>query len=58
MLGGIQWGSAADGDKVYVPLSDIAFSASSSLAGGRLSPDPKAGGGLFALDIKTGNQIW
>lgn len=58
LLGGIQWGSAADGDKVYVPLSDIAFSASSSLAGGRLNPDPKAGGGLFALDIKTGNKIW
>jgi polyvinyl alcohol dehydrogenase (cytochrome) len=46
-LGGIMWGSAADAQKVYVPLSDIA-------ARGRTSPP----GGLFALDIETGKVVW
>jgi polyvinyl alcohol dehydrogenase (cytochrome) len=45
-LGGIQWGGAADQQRVYIPLSDW-------------SPtDPTAGGGLFALKILTGKEIW
>ena len=42
-LGGIQWGMAADQEKVYAPLSDIF---------------PGPGGGLFALNIATGAKVW
>ena len=48
-LGGIMWGSAADRQSVYVANSDVKF-----LAGGGRGLDPKAGGGLFALDLETG----
>jgi polyvinyl alcohol dehydrogenase (cytochrome) len=44
-LGGIMWGSAADEERVYVANSDLR---------GIMSPDPTAGGGLFALDLATG----
>jgi polyvinyl alcohol dehydrogenase (cytochrome) len=50
-LGGIMWGSAADRQNVYVANSDVAFVAG---GGSGLVLDPKAGGGLFALDLKTG----
>jgi polyvinyl alcohol dehydrogenase (cytochrome) len=54
--GGVQWGSAADRSNIYVALSDI----------GRIDipnstvtrPDPKAGGGLFALRLDTGDRVW
>ena len=42
-MGGIQWGMAADAEKVYAPLSDII---------------PGPGGGLFALNIATGEKVW
>jgi polyvinyl alcohol dehydrogenase (cytochrome) len=44
-LGGIEFGAAADEKTAYVPLSDW-------------NSDPKLGGGVFALDIATGEQIW
>lgn len=44
-LGGIEFGGAADDQYVFLPLSD-------------LSPDPKAGGGVFALDVATGQRAW
>src|SRR2546422_615107 len=45
--GGVQWGSAADQTNVYVALSDLGrFSVHNSLA---TEPDPKVGGGMFAL---------
>jgi polyvinyl alcohol dehydrogenase (cytochrome) len=45
-LGGIQWGGAAEGKAVYFPLSDW-------------DPNnPKAGGGLFALQAATGERVW
>jgi len=54
--GGVQWGSAADQSNVYVALSDL----------GRIpvphstvtDPDPKGGGGLFALKLATGERVW
>jgi polyvinyl alcohol dehydrogenase (cytochrome) len=52
-LGGIQWGSASDGKNMYVAVSDIAL-----INFAPLTPDPKVGGGLFALDIATGKRIW
>jgi polyvinyl alcohol dehydrogenase (cytochrome) len=60
-FGGSQWGSASDGQKVYVATSDLGIGgvADASVPGGfRLVPDPKAGGGLHALDLKTGKTIW
>lgn len=54
VLGGIQWGPAADKQAVYVAISDIAIAAGPNGVG----PDPKAGGGLFALDISTGKKLW
>ncbi len=45
VLGGIEFGGAATDTRVYFPLSDW-------------SPDAKAGGGMFALEITTGKKIW
>jgi polyvinyl alcohol dehydrogenase (cytochrome) len=45
-LGGIEWGGAADHRYAYFPLSDFKFD------------NPRAGGGLFALDLRTGRQVW
>jgi polyvinyl alcohol dehydrogenase (cytochrome) len=55
-LGGIQWGSASDGKNMYVAVSDIAHTRSAGI--GRMVADPKAGGGLFALNVKTGEKVW
>jgi polyvinyl alcohol dehydrogenase (cytochrome) len=44
-LGGIEWGSAADEQAVYVPVSDVLAAANES-------------GGLFALKLATGEKIW
>jgi len=55
-MGGVQWGSAADAEKVYVALSDIGrimlnFSNSTDA-------DPKRGGGMFALRLTDGQIVW
>ncbi|MBV9397687.1 MAG: PQQ-binding-like beta-propeller repeat protein [Bryobacterales bacterium] len=60
-LGGSQWGSAADGRKVYVAISDVAIGGVAdpkSPVGFRLTLDPKKGGGLHGLDLKTGKIQW
>jgi polyvinyl alcohol dehydrogenase (cytochrome) len=44
-LGGIEWGSAADDQNAYIPVSDV------------LAP-PAEAGGLFALKLATGDKIW
>lgn len=54
VLGGIQWGPAADKETVYVAISDVAIAAGTE----GIRPDPKAGGGLFALQISTGKKLW
>jgi polyvinyl alcohol dehydrogenase (cytochrome) len=46
---------------VYVAISDIGISAmadAKSPQGYRLIMDPKKGGGLHALDLKTGKIVW
>lgn len=54
--GGVQWGSAADPSNVYVALSDIGrIPVPNSQA---TLPDPETGGGLFALSLETGRQVW
>jgi polyvinyl alcohol dehydrogenase (cytochrome) len=44
-LGGVEWGSAADDQNIYVPLSDV------------LEPAAQAGG-LFALRLTDGQRVW
>jgi polyvinyl alcohol dehydrogenase (cytochrome) len=54
--GGVQWGSAADQSNVYVALSDIGrIDIPNSAA---TKPDPKVGGGMFALRLETGDRVW
>ena len=57
-LGGIQWGSASDGKNMYVALSDIDFIRKEFTTRKPLLVNPKAGGGLFALDAATGQKVW
>jgi polyvinyl alcohol dehydrogenase (cytochrome) len=53
-LGGVDWGAAADAGTAFVALSDF------GMTGGQdgIVPDPKAGGGLFALQLSDGQQAW
>ncbi len=60
-LGGSQWGSASDGSKVYVAISDLGLGAVAdpkSPKGFRFVLDPKKGGGLYALDPASGKIVW
>jgi polyvinyl alcohol dehydrogenase (cytochrome) len=54
-LGGVEWGSASDGQNMYVPLSDIGFKGPQFGRGGLNS---EVGGGMFALRIADGQQAW
>jgi polyvinyl alcohol dehydrogenase (cytochrome) len=54
VLGGIQWGPAADNKAAYVAISDVGATGGAE----GIIPDPKTGGGLFALEIGTGNKLW
>lgn len=47
--GGIHFGIAADDERIYVPVTDM--------ADGRTYPDP-AQPGVHALDISTGKPLW
>lgn len=50
-MGGIQWGSAYDGHTMYAAVSDLGHLPN-------WAPDPKVGGGLFALNVETGAKVW
>jgi polyvinyl alcohol dehydrogenase (cytochrome) len=55
-MGGVQWGSASDGANLYVALSDIGrvmvtYSTTTDA-------DPNQGGGMFALRLSDGQQLW
>ena len=56
MLGGAEWGSASDGTNIYVPLSDLTFN--DERARGRSGHNPNVGGGLFAIRVADGTQVW
>ncbi|HXW07937.1 MAG TPA: PQQ-binding-like beta-propeller repeat protein [Vicinamibacterales bacterium] len=61
LLGGIQWGSASDGQYVYVALSDQGLKPAGTGEGGgagQMMLDPNAGGGLFALRVGDGTRAW
>jgi polyvinyl alcohol dehydrogenase (cytochrome) len=60
-LGGVQWGSASDGVNAYIALSDLKIAPvpdSAAPGGYRLGVDPNHGGGLFALNLATGEKVW
>ncbi len=60
-LGGIQWGSAADHENMYAAVSDLTFHDVADPANPGTSKselDPAKGGGLFALRLQTGEQVW
>jgi len=50
LLGGVQWGMATDGKKLFVAVSDLAFQ-------GR-GPDPTKGGGISAYRVSDGKLLW
>ena len=59
LIGGIQWGSAADAKQVYVALSDIGVTTvPDSDIGFDTTLDSSVGGGMFAYDIETGERKW
>ncbi|HEX4169589.1 MAG TPA: PQQ-binding-like beta-propeller repeat protein [Bryobacteraceae bacterium] len=61
VLGGSQWGSASDGSKIFVAISDVGLGVvrdPKSAKGYRLVLDPKKGGGLYALDPRSGKILW
>ena len=57
--GGVQWGMASDGQKVYAAVSDLVRrgTAGQAIQVG-LPPDPSQGGGLTALKIASGEKAW
>ena len=51
VVGGIEWGPAADEKNVYVAVSDVQLDTNGQVS-------PKAGGGLLALQLADGKQMW
>jgi polyvinyl alcohol dehydrogenase (cytochrome) len=61
LLGGSQWGSAADDKRFYVAISDVevlTVADTEAPGGRRVAFDPKKGGGLHAIDLKSGKIAW
>lgn len=60
--GGVQWGMASDGQKVYAATGDSVKTggAAAGLANliGNANYDPAAGGGLTALRLTDGSKAW
>lgn len=59
--GGVQWGMASDGQKVYAAVSDLARARASPSDPSDLRTsnlDPRVGGGVFALRVADGAQAW
>lgn len=60
-LGGSEWGSGTDGQKMYVATSDLQFKGAvldKKTGAYRLLFDPLHGGGLSALDLASGKTAW
>ncbi|HUF74445.1 MAG TPA: PQQ-binding-like beta-propeller repeat protein [Gammaproteobacteria bacterium] len=55
-MGGVQWGSATDGERLYVAISDVRrIPVQHSWA---TEADPEIGGGVIALDLDDGQAVW
>jgi polyvinyl alcohol dehydrogenase (cytochrome) len=52
--GGVQWGMASDGERVFAATSEVLVQRTATA---RIL-DPKAGGGLTALRIADGSRAW
>ena len=62
-LGGVQWGTAYDGRRVYAALSDVIPETAGTAVGppaslGQTPPANNLGGGLFAIDPESGQIVW
>ena len=67
-LGGVEWGVAADQRNVYVAVSDVKIDVvPAGTPGAQAIPnsssrafllDAKTGGGLVALKLDTGEEVW
>ncbi len=61
-LGGVEWGAASDGAKVYVANSDCDWKTFERVIDGKkesyVDMDPQKGGGLFALRVNDGSKLW
>jgi polyvinyl alcohol dehydrogenase (cytochrome) len=58
LLGGSQWGSAADNSRIYVAISDVVLHSVTDATERRIALDPKTGGGLHAIDLRSGRIVW
>jgi polyvinyl alcohol dehydrogenase (cytochrome) len=56
LLGGLQWGTATDGKRVYAAISDLHLAIAAQ--GSKLELDPRKGGGLVALAAADGAILW
>ena len=59
--GGVQWGMASDGERVYAAVSDLGRREQADRDAVDPRPngvDPTTGGGLTALDVATGERVW
>ena len=57
--GGVQWGMATDGQRVFAAVSDLKRSPQTNPTDPRRQiVDPKVGGGLTALRVADGHQEW
>jgi polyvinyl alcohol dehydrogenase (cytochrome) len=54
--GGVQWGSAADQNNVYVAVSDVGRIMLTYTSA--TDADPKQGGGMYALSLNNGQRVW
>ena len=67
-MGGVQWGMATDGSKIYAAVSDlVVYPAAPGTPGAQplafnpnvvLRPDSRAGGGLHAVKVNSGEEAW
>lgn len=59
LVGGIQWGPAADNNQIYVALSDIGVKlVEDPEVGSKSELDSTVGGGMFAYSIANGEKTW
>ena len=57
--GGVQWGMATDGQRVFAAVSDLKRSPQTNPTDPRRQiVDPKVGGGLTALRVADGHEEW
>ncbi len=56
--GGVQWGMATDGQKVYAAVSDVSGVMNTAGPVGGATFDPAKGGGLTALHLEDGSKAW